>query len=501
MIESMPTHMSKCKSLTTEHLAKDLGRRTVKNTFVTAASQAVRLTITIVSTIVLSRLLSPKDFGIVAMVTAITGFLEVLKDAGLSTATIQREDITQSQVSNLFWINVGIGVLAALLIAALAPLLSWFYQEPRVYHVALFLSTSFLITAFSVQHQAVLRRQMRFKAIALIQIASALSGLVVAVMMALRGWGYWSLVASTIVNAGVNTWMTWALSAWRPSLPARDRNTIPLLRFGAHLTGAGLAQAIVTASDTILIGRFYGSEALGLYSRGATLLANPLQQAMSPLNAVVMPSLCRLQAEAERFRRAYIQMLSAISIVAMPLAGLLLGTAPLVVVVLLGEKWINVVPIFSAFTVTAIYGPLAGACIWLINSQGRGRDMLLASICSSFLSLTSIIMGMPYGPAGVALSYSISGLLVRLPLLFYFAGKTGPVRTGELWRNMMTHLPLGLAAYGTSKATALLMHDSVSVLQLVSATLVSAVTVLLIVVMRREYMHTLSIVRMHFRAK
>ena len=178
----------------TAHLLTDLRRRTVSSGFVTAVAQGVQFALTLVSTVILARLLTPRDFGLVAMSWTIIGFSQVFKEAGLSTATVQREGITHAQVSNLFWINVVLSGLISLLVAAAAPAVAWFYREPLLVEVTLALSITILLAGLAVQHMALLNRQMRFKAIALIQVGSVLAGVLVGVGMAWLNYGYWSLV-------------------------------------------------------------------------------------------------------------------------------------------------------------------------------------------------------------------------------------------------------------------------------------------------------------------
>ncbi len=189
--------------LSTDHLNHDLRGRSVTGGIVTKSSQAAKFGLTMVSTVILARLLAPSDFGLVAMVSSVVGLLNVFKEAGLSTATIQREGITQAQVSNLFWVNVAVTSIITILIACLAPGVAWFYKDSRLTAITLWLSLTFLFNGSTVQHMALLRRQMRYKAIAGIEIGSMTVGIAVGVSMALLKCGYWSLVGSSLSIEGV----------------------------------------------------------------------------------------------------------------------------------------------------------------------------------------------------------------------------------------------------------------------------------------------------------
>src|SRR5437870_11708725 len=219
----------------TDHLLTNLRQRTVFSGLVTAAAQGAQFFMNLGYIMVLARLLVPQEFGLVAMVTAVTGFLRIFQDAGLSTATVQRHDITHAQVSNLFWVNVAVGGVTTLLVAASAPVVAWFYREPRLVGITLVLSITFVLASSAVQHIALLNRQMRFRAIAVIDILSMLAGYLTGIGMALSECSYWALVGANVTQVGIKLVLTWSISRWRPRLPSRNTQTWHLFSFGAHI--------------------------------------------------------------------------------------------------------------------------------------------------------------------------------------------------------------------------------------------------------------------------
>src|SRR5712692_4022203 len=279
----------------TDHLLNDLRGRAISGGLVTAGAQIGRFALNLASAVILARLLVPADFGLVAMVATLTGFLRIFKDAGLSTATVQKDKITQAQVSNLFWVNVSVSAFLSLIVAGLAPAVAWFYREPRLLRVTLALSIAFAVSGSVVQHQALLNRQMRYKALAMIDIAAAACGLLVGIAMAGLGCGYWSLVGMQLATTLAELVLTLSVSRWRPQRPMRRSGTRPMLNFGASLTLADFVRRLAAGTDTLLLGRFYGAEATGLYSRATVLLMRPLEQVIMPFEAVFMPVLSRLQ--------------------------------------------------------------------------------------------------------------------------------------------------------------------------------------------------------------
>lgn len=432
----------------TDHLRDSLRHRSISGGVITLSAQAIKLAITIVSTAILARLLLPRDFGLVAMITALTGLLASIKDAGLSMATIQAENISHAQVSNLFWLNVALCSGLALVTAGCAPLLSWFYRTPGLTPLTLALSATFVLDGLAVQHTAILCRQMRFDLTVRIEIVSMLCGQGVGIALAAAGARSWALVASIVTMSLCALIMSWSLCRWRPQLPRAKAGTKGLVHFGANLTAASCLSYFSRSVDNFLIGRFYGAQTVGLYSRAAVLLRRPLDQLMGPLTTVVQPMLARMQGDPERYRRAFLQVYWAIALVGLPFTGLVLALRHPLVLLLLGPRWDAAAAIFGAFTLATLYSPLAYAAFWLFESQGRGRDMLVASLIIVPITIASIAAGLPWGAFGVAASFSLTGIFIRLPILFHIASRSGPVRSKDLWSAFGLNLHSWVAVFG-----------------------------------------------------
>ena len=426
----------------TNHLLTNLRQRTISSGFVTATAQGAQFFLNLAYIMALARLLVPQDFGLVAMVTTVMGFLRIFQDAGLSTATVQRQEITHAQVSNLFWVNVTVGGVITLLVAALAPAVAWFYREPRLIGITLVLSVTFLLASSAVQHVALLNRQMRFKVIAVIDIVSMLAGYLTGIGMALWKYGYWALVFANVVQVAIKLVLTWSISRWRPRSPSRNTQTRHLLSFGANITAGSLMYSLARGADNLLIGRFFGAAAVGLYSRGSALLVRPLEQFILPINAVLIPTLSRIQEQHDRYRRTFLQVFEAIALMSFLFTGLLLALSYPLTLAVLGPKWEAAAVIFAGFTMAALAYPLTTASTWLFASQGRGKDWVLTSSIVSSVTLCSFLVGLPFGPAGVAISYSAACVLIELPFVYCIAGRQGPVSRKDLWIGSLRHLPV-----------------------------------------------------------
>jgi O-antigen/teichoic acid export membrane protein len=426
----------------TEHLLTSLKGRTISGSLVTILAQGAQFVLMLVSTVILARLLSPSDFGLVAMVMTIMGFLTIFNDAGLSTATMQRERITHAQVSNLFWTNIGLGASTTLLLGALAPVIAWFYREPRLIRMTLALCATFILTSAAVQHLALLKRQMQFKTVGKIQVASAGAGVLTGITMALLKCGYWSLVGMQLAKPLMTLFLAVSLSRWRPQWPRREGGTRSLLHFGLHLTMSSFLWSLARGSDGLLLGRVYGPTALGLYSRAGALLMRPIELLLPTLGFVLVPALSRLQNDPQRYRRVVLQIYDIVAVASFLVTGLLFALAQPVTLLFLGEKWAEAAPIFAGFTLVALYYPIGSVASWLLMSQGRGKDFLRVSAIVSFVTPVFFIVGMPFGPVGVASSYSAFCLLIALPVGYFIAGREGPVSTRDLWARFWIHLPL-----------------------------------------------------------
>jgi PST family polysaccharide transporter len=262
----------------------------------------------------------------------------------------------------------------------------------------------------------------------------------VGIAMAAWRYGYWSLVGMQLATALAELVLTVWASGWRPGPPLRGSGTRPLLGFGASLTVADIFRRLAAGADTLLLGRFYGADAVGLYSRGALLL-RPLVDMLVPLECLFAPALSRLQNEPERYRRVFLQAYNAMAMLTFPCAGLGLALSQPLVLALLGAKWERASPIFACFSLAGLFLLLYHGAMWVLDTQARGKDIMTTAFVLSLATVASVAAGLPFGPVGVALAFSCTGLLVRLPLVYYVVGRREPVSTGDLWRVFFRYLP------------------------------------------------------------
>lgn len=417
----------------TAHLRADLKGRSVRGGAITVASQGIAFLLRMGSTIFLARLLTPADYGLIGMATVITGFVELFKDLGLSAATVQKSEINHQQVSTLFWINLGISCLVALLVASLSPVVAWFYKEPRLMLITLALSSNFIFGGLTVQHQALMKRQMQFTSLAKIGIVSMAMGLIVGIIAAQLGAGYWSLIALQAASSITGALMTWIMCRWRPGRPVRNSGVREMLAFGGNLTGFRTLNYFSRNLDNILIGRVWGAAELGLYAKAYQLVLLPIQQINSPVTSVAMPALSNLQGDPERYKRYYYRAILLITFIGMPIPAFLFATADKVILLLLGENWLDVVPIFRLLMPAAFIGTFNVATGWVFQSLGRTDRQFRAGIFGSFFNALIFLLGIRWGAMGVAAAYGLSRPLFIIPMIIY-AYQGTPLRVGSLFK-------------------------------------------------------------------
>lgn len=403
----------------TEHLRHDLRRRSVRGAVVTIFGQGGRFLIQLAGIAVLARLLMPADFGLFGKTIALTGFVTVIQTGGLSLATIQRAEITHEQISMLFWLNAALGMVAAAVIAALSPAMAWFYQDERVLWLGLALAGTCVISGFAVQHDALMQRQMRFTGIAVINIAALITGFGAAIFSAWQGAGFWALAVQQYVGSLTLLLLLFVFCRWLPGLPRAGTGVRPMVKIGANQTGFNFLNFANRNFDNILIGRFVSDAALGFYIQAYRLLLLPIQQINSPISAVVIPALSRLQDQPQRYARFYYQAIGAIVFMGMPVVCFLLVDARALILLVLGPKWLPAVPIFQALGGAALVGTYNVAGGWIYTSLGRTDRQLRWSLISAPVTLVAFCLGLPWGALGVAASFSAAQLLLTVPGLFY----------------------------------------------------------------------------------
>lgn len=424
---------------------QDLKGKAIWSGLARLLNQAATLVLRVGYLAILARLLSPNDFGLVAMVLVITGVFEIFTSAGLSSATVQKDEISVQQISTLFWVNILVGAVLALLCAASASLIAAFYEEPRLFWIAVAVAPGFLFNAAGVQHSALLQRELRYGTLSIIDTASQCGGILLGVALALTGYGYWALVASAVVSPAINSACCWVATGWIPNRFRRDVEIRAMLHFGGTITLNNLVVYIGYNTEKVLLGRFWGADILGLYTRAFQLINLPVATINGAIGGVLFSALSRLQDDPIRIRGFYLKGYSMVMAVTIPVTLFSAVFADEIVAVVLGPRWTEAAGIFRLLTPTILIFGIINPTYWLLLAIGMQKRSLHLAFVIAPLVMVSYCIGIAYGPTGVATSYSVVLTLWLYPHLAWCLHGT-PVSVKDLLRTVRAPLASGVVA-------------------------------------------------------
>ncbi|HEY4814664.1 MAG TPA: lipopolysaccharide biosynthesis protein [Chthoniobacterales bacterium] len=399
-------------------LRQNLKRKSVRGVLFMVSGGGADFVIRLFSTFLLARLLSPTDFGLIAMILSVTGIAEQFSELGLSTATIQCRELKHEQVTNLFWINVGAGCLFCLAVCGIAPWIAQFYGNPGLLPMTLAIATTFVWGGLTVQHQALLSRQLKQAHMACVRVSASCLSLIVAIVLAVNHFGVWSLAWREITRAILVAAGMWLVSGWIPGLPRRKVDIKSLLHCGSHITLNQLVVACVSQLDRLLIGRFCGASPLGLYRQAQQLVLAPIEQLRSPVYSVASPSLSMLQGDPDRYRRYYERIALIIALGTMPLGAFIAIYADEITHVLLGPKWVAATIFLRIFGMVAFFKPCLDSTGVVMITYGLSKRLLKLSVIYNTAFAILMFLGIYWGAEGVALS-NLAAVLLLFPFLYF----------------------------------------------------------------------------------
>jgi PST family polysaccharide transporter len=426
----------------------ELRRRAVRSAGVTVFAQGIGFAVQMVSTVALARLLRPVDFGLVTMVTTFSVLIASCGQIGFPEAVVQRQKMDRGLASNLFWINLAVGVLLTLGFAGAGSLLAWFYGDPRLTYVAVGVSLSILFTSAGLLHSALLKRAMCFSAVSANDIVSRACSVAVSVLLAWLGWGYWALVAGILTQPLVNSVGVWILCRWIPSLPRRVSGQGAVVSFAAAVYSRWSLGYLAQNLDNLLVGWRFGSVQMGLYKKAYDLFSLPYS--FLTIYPVAVSTLSRLNADAAQYRRYLAAGLSTLALVGMGIGGALTLTGPDVVRVLLGARWEASGKIFTFF------GPGIGMMLiysangMIHQSLGTTRRYLTWGFVECTVTGLMFLLCLRWGPSGIAAAWTTSYWVLTIPA-YWYAGKPVGFGVGSLlavvWRYTAgSFLAVGMSA-------------------------------------------------------
>ena len=433
-----------------------------------ASSVVYQITRLIVAA-VLAHLLSPHDYGLAAMVLVFSSLVVLFSDLGFGTALVHRPILTEKDRSTVFWTSVGAGICFTAAGIALSWPIAAFYGEPAVQPLFAALSLGFLVASLSNTQAALMTREMNFRTLELRDIASSLTAGVVGITLALRGYGAWAIIGQQITVAFVSALLLWVSSPWRPKFVYSLASLRDLGGYSSNVFGARLLFYLNRNADNMLIGRFLGSSALGLYAVAYNLMLMPLSQISLPLQDVLFPAFARMQDEKRRIADAWLRANRLVASLTVPAMLGLIAVAPEFVAVVLGGKWVEAVPIIQILAWVGLLQSLQGLNGSVLRAVDRTGTLLRYSLLVVGASLVAFVVGLPFGILGVATAYAISSTIVE-PCYAALTARSVESSLWEYLRSLVGVVQAGLLMVAAVLAArwALLELDAPALVRLVA---------------------------------
>ncbi|MGB3201939.1 MAG: lipopolysaccharide biosynthesis protein [Nodosilinea sp.] len=428
-----------------------LQQRSLRSSLITFSSQPLKLLIGIGTTSILARLLTPADFGLVAMALPWFALVESVNSLGLGTATMQRSQLDHEQVSTVFWLSLGVNALLLVGLLLSAPAFAWFYQETRLILIIPVMTLGMASLFVSCQHQSLLARQMRFGLLTAIEVGSLALGAGVALLAALGGWGYWALVLQLVTYQVSQSLSYWLVCRWRPAglrtlmqlSQATRHETRKMLSYGANLSGFHLINRVGMEMDRVLVGYFNGASALGLYSVASSWAYFPFNQVYLPLINVAVSSLSRATDEADQYRSQSRQILILMFGLCLPALAFLGVSGQQLLLLLLGDQWIASFPIFRVLVLAVFVSGFYRVTKWIYLSMGQTHRQLRWSALHTPVVVAAAAVGTYWGPLGVAWGITLAAMVLTYPAIAFCLRET-PLTMGDfvgaVWRPTIASL-------------------------------------------------------------
>ncbi|WP_422006247.1 MOP flippase family protein [Roseivirga pacifica] len=387
---------------------------------------------------ILARLLVPEDFGLMAMVAIATGFINVIRDFGLGASLVQRKEVSDDEFSTVFWLNIGVGLFLSVSVYFLASPIAIFFEDIRLVGLLKFLSLTFFLNAIGVVWDNILLKRVDFKQIFFRSTLSTLLSSIVAIVMALKGYGFWALAVQVYVKIVSNHFFNYLRVRWLPGFVFKKEFLSDVFKFSIPLFADRSVNYWMRNADNMLIGKFLGKSELAFYTKAYSLMLLPVRQLSGTITKVLFPSFSLIQDDPSRVGQVYIKISRMIAFVAFPVMVLLSVKAESFVLLVYGDQWEEVIPIFRVLSLLGMFQALATVSGNIYLSQGKTMLLFKIGLFSRSLMILGIVMGMWFGGLmGLVYGYCITALIAFLPEL-YFTGKM--VRL-TLWRIVSNFLP------------------------------------------------------------
>jgi len=397
--------------------------------------------ISFLTAVVMPHFLAPEAYGLAAMSAVLFTLGDMFKDFGMTSALMRRGSISQEEVSFLFWFNLLTTLVLAVLLAASSPFVATFFHQPVVAKVILLSLIGFVLTGMSLQHRMLLSRDLRFTELAVIDSVAITLQFAATLILAIKGYGVWSIVIGTVCNAVANSILCVALARWKPGPPRMIDDAKSIFAFGANTSVYSLSVFVSVNAMAILIGRKASAFDLGQYNRANALLSLPLNNLVEPLAQVALPVLARLRPYPGAYRDAYLQFLTRLNLVVIPASMFLIAAGRPLVTAALGRNWQEAGQLLMMLAPVVAALGYGYAVSDLFITQDRSRELRMVGLAESAMRVLAAYIGIQFGITVAAMAYAAATVL-GVGIRVFVAGRSGPVSIADHLATAIPALPL-----------------------------------------------------------
>lgn len=452
---------------------KNLGTSAAVSALAGSAGQVVKLLINLLSLIVLARLLSPEDYGITALAFALIGVAEMVRDMGLSTASIRAPHLSRSERDNLWWANTVLGVICTVASSIAAPFIALSYSDSRLIMIVISMSLVFTLSGMATQYRCDLIRKLQYGRLTAWEFTASATALGTAIVVALLGGGYWALITQQVLNNFLILLGLAKIAGWLPKTYDRSTSIRSFFTFGLPLFGSSAISYLAGNLDTILISKYHGNATLGFYNRASLMIRMPMNQIRSPLGNVILTTLTRVKDDNFRYantiRKAQVLYLYPVVFLAVWIS--LCSTD--IVLVLFGEKWAPSIPLVAIMAIGDAVASLSTSCSWVYLSEGKSLSLFRLNIGVAILRVGLIIAAVPFGIEVMAAVYTILSLIMWPATYLHCKKTTGFKSAALVWTSIRVCITVSLAA-----ATAFYLGTLIALPHILHALVITAIYVL-----------------------
>lgn len=418
----------------------------------TAGGKVVSQIISMGFGIALARMLTPDDFGLIAMMMVFTGFAGLLMDVGLGSALVQKKDIQEIHYNTVFWTNLGVGVGLCLLVSAISPYISQFYERSELTDLGRILSLQFVLGALALVPRQRLVKNLSFQVTAVADLLGMIAGGLVAVYMVMEGFGYWALAWQPVILRSVATVYIWSIARWLPALAFSSSALKELFGFSFYVFATRMIRYGTDKADKLLAGKYLGGDAAGLLDKAQSMMLFPLQNVSHTVGSVMFPALSLIQSDKVRVRKVYLRSTQAIALLTFPMVAGIFAVSENFVLGVLGEQWAEMIPLLQILCLAGIARSIVTVTGSIYLSQGRAKLQFKVNLLTRPIALAGVIIGLFWGVKGIVIGMTTATWINSL-ITLSVAGRLIDLGLFEL-----------IATFGRTAAAAVLMAVGIMLL-------------------------------------